>query len=174
MIVVGNNLKELALSYEMCAEADISEHSINVSLGRTVRIPKEHSGVVKYGKHSVEKLYETIILEKGELILEKGQRALACSNTEIRMPPGYLGLLQTKGTLARFFVSIHSSSSQIEPGFNGVLTLEMFNNAPFDISIDVGAPVAKIYIIRCSTDNSRLYNGKYLGKNEPSIPLPFA
>ena len=98
---------------------------------------------------------------------------LACSSQNITMPLGYIGFVQTKGTLARLFVAAHCADAQIEPGFSGKVTLELMNQSPFDIAIPVGANIAQIYIMRCSTDNSKPYNGKYQRCEIPTLPLPF-
>jgi len=63
------------------------------------------------------------------------------------MPLGYIGFVQTKGTLARLFVAAHCTDVQIEPGFSGKVTLELMNQSPFDIAIPVGANIAQIYIM---------------------------
>jgi dCTP deaminase len=173
MIIVGENLKGLVLANAICNEADISEHSLTINLGKTVYRPKSDQEIVKYGKQSTESLFDKEELDSGELLLEHNTAILTSSSSPIKMPLGYMGLIQTKGTLARFLVSSHASSSHIDAGFFGCITLELINNSPFDISIDVGSPIAQIYIVRCSTDNTNEYAGKYSSAEGPRLPKPF-
>lgn len=175
MIVVGENLKALILGNSMCPSDQFDETSITLKLDSTVFRPIDNqSSVVRYGTHSVESFYKEEVLKDGELTLDSGQCVLACSSARIFMPMGYMGLVQTKGTLARLFVMAHCSDSQVEPGFRGKITLELINLSSLKIVIPVGSPVAQLFIARCSTDNCRPYAGKYVDSDLPTLPLPFA
>jgi deoxycytidine triphosphate deaminase len=174
MVVVGDNLKGLIEAKEMCGEELFDEFSIKVKLDRTIfrPIPTKEK-IIRYGSQKVEEHYHEEVLEDGELLLKPGECALACSSQPIHMPLGYIGFVQTKGTLARLFVAAHCSDAQIEPGFKGKVTLELMNQSPFEIIIPVGSNIAQIYVMRCSTDNSKAYDGKYQNCDIPTLPLPF-
>lgn len=173
MVIVGDNLKGLAVSQNILPESDISEYSLTVRLGKFVCVPISGGKSVKYGKQDLKDFFDCAELENSELILGPGKAVLASSSSGINMPLGYMGLIQTKGTLARHLVCCHVSSGHIEPGFKGSITLEIVNNSPFVISIDVGMSVAEIFILRCSTDNTSPYNGKYSNSDGPSLPMRF-
>ena len=173
MIVVGDNLKGLIRRAEICNEELFDEYSLTLKLDDIIFRPKENTDKpIKYGTHAVDGFYEEIKLDSGELTLKPGECVLACSNQPITMPLGYIGFVQTKGTLARLFVAAHCADAQIEPGFQGKVTLEIMNNSPFNIIIPVGSPVAQIYLMRCSTDNCKPYSGKYKDFDKPTLPLP--
>jgi deoxycytidine triphosphate deaminase len=174
MVVVGDNLKGLIRSRNICDENLFDEYSIRLKLDSTVfRLTSNNDKVIRYGAHKVDEYYEKKVLEDGELILEPGVCVLACSSQVIDMPLGYIGFVQTKGTLARLFVAAHCADAQIEPGFKGKVTLELMNQSPFKIAIPVGSDIAQIYIMRCTTDNSKAYDGKYKSSDIPTLPLPF-
>ncbi|WP_428981187.1 dCTP deaminase domain-containing protein [Marinomonas rhodophyticola] len=40
------------------------------------------------------------------------------------MPNNKFGLVQTKGSIARGFISVHMSDGQVDPGYKGKVTLE--------------------------------------------------
>lgn len=174
MIVVGDNLKGLIRAKNICDEDLFDEFSIKVKLDSNVfRLKPVEGKIIKYGLHTVNDYYELKELKEGELVLEPGECVLACSSHKINMPLGYLGFVQTKGTLARLFVAAHCADAQIEPGFSGKVTLELMNQSPFKVSIPVGSNIAQIYVLRCSTDNSKPYSGKYQSSDIPTLPLPF-
>lgn len=174
MVVIGDNLKGLIQTKNICSDNLYDEFSIKVELNRTVfRLKAQKGKPIKYGYQNVDEYYNKEELKKGELVLVPGECVLACSSEDITMPLGYIGFVQTKGTLARLFVAAHCADQQIEPGFSGRVTLELINLSPFEISIPVGANIAQIYIMRCSTDNSKGYDGKYKGSDIPTLPLPF-
>ena len=174
MVVVGDNLKGLIRAKGICEEDLFDEFSVKIKLDRTIfRLTPIEGKVIKYGSHEVNEYYNQELLKDGELLLKSGECVLACSSQHITMPLGYIGFVQTKGTLARLFVAAHCADAQIEPGFSGKVTLEIMNQSPFDIAIPVGANIAQVYVMRCSTDNSKAYNGKYQSKEIPTLPLPF-
>ena len=89
------------------------------------------------------------------------------------MPQGYMGLLQTKGSLARLCVSLHFSDGQIDPGFRGKITFEIFNASDFKIRIRKFQAVGNLYVLKTTTKKHKPYSGKYAGANGPTIQLPF-
>lgn len=171
MIVVGDNLRGLARAKDICDDRYVDECSIILLLDKKIyRLKNGDDRVVRYGMQKVEELYDYCTIDTGELILEPGECILACSANSISIPQGYMGLIQTKGTLARLFVAAQCASSQIEPGFGGKITLELVNHSPFKISIHVGMPIAQVYILRCSTDNNASYAGGYRDSEGPMLP----
>ncbi|MFT6508348.1 MAG: deoxycytidine triphosphate deaminase [Colwellia polaris] len=172
MVVVGDNLKGLIIAKGICDEGLFDEFSIKIKLDGTVfRLTPQEGQTIRYGSQTVNEYYNEEKLES-ELILKPGECVLACSSHHIAMPLGYIGFVQTKGTLARLFVAAHCADAQIEPGFSGKITLELMNHSPFDIAIPVGANIAQVYVMRCSTDNSKPYKGKYKSSDIPTLPLP--
>lgn len=174
MVIVGDNLKGLIQTKNICSVDLFDEYSIRVRLERIVFcLNPDDKKIIRYGVHTVDDSYEKKELDNGDLLLEPGECVLACSVDKIQMPLGYMGFVQTKGTLARLFVAAHCADAQIEPGFSGKVTLELINQSPFKVAIPVGSDVAQIYVMRCSTDNSKAYDGRYKNKDIPTLPLPF-
>ena len=52
---------------------------------------------------------------------------LATTEEVIAMPLDLMGFIQTKGTIARGFVTVHLCDGQIDPGYKGSITLELVN-----------------------------------------------
>ena len=102
------------------------------------------------------------------LVLSPRQAVLACSKEFVKMPKGYMGLLQTKGSLARLFISVHCSDGQVEPGFEGRVTFEICNMGNATVKILNGAPIAQMFIFKTSS-NKVAYNGKYCHSQKPTI-----
>lgn len=174
MIVVGENLKALLDGFSMCSADLYDETSISIKLDSIIfRTVQENDDPIRYGLHKVDRYYKEEQLENGELIMSPQECVLACSNQTISLPLGYIGFMQTKGTLARMFVAAHCTDAHIEPGFSGKITLELMNFSPFQIIIPVGSVIAQLFIMRCSTDNCNPYEGKYQNCDMPTLPLPF-
>jgi deoxycytidine triphosphate deaminase len=86
------------------------------------------------------------------------------------MPKGYMGLIQTKGSLARLFVMVQCSDAQVDPGYEGHLTFEICNLGDFVVNIKRGSKVAQLFLLKCSTRDIDGYNGRYQGATGPTVP----
>lgn len=105
-----------------------------------------------------------------DLVLDPGDCVLSCSAERYHMPRGYFGLLQTRGSLGRMFVSATCNDGQIEPGFDGRITLEITNHARFQVVIPVGSRIAQLFIFRCTTEVGKPYDGHYQNADGPTLP----
>ena len=151
------------------------ETCIQLSLGDTYiqLCPDNVDEVLTYGEVIPEGVINRHNLGDEGLIIEPKTAVLASSAEEIYMPQGYMGLLQTKGSLARLCVSLHFSDGQIDPGFRGKVTFEIFNASGFKIRIRKFQAVGNLYVFKATTKKHKLYSGKYAGADGPTIQLPF-
>lgn len=167
MVITEINLKELIEQYDMAPNNSYDTFSITLHLNRVIRRYNFPEGqVITYGdKIDDSNTVEDII--SSDYILDPGQAILACSQERIKMPKGYLGLLQTKGSLARLFVTVHCCDAQIEPGFDGCVTFEICNLGPLSVRVLPESPVAQMFIFKTSADKT-VYNGKYNNSEKPT------
>ena len=176
MVVVGENLQELMIQHEIVDRP----HCYNVTCiqlslgGKCVRLkPDGVHDTLTYGETLPNTCIEKFELNDDGLVLPPRSAALASSAEKVHLPLGYMGLLQTKGSLARLCVSLHFSDGQIDPGFTGKVTFEIFNASDFNIRIRKLQPVGNLYIFKTSTSRHDPYEGKYANADGPTIPLPF-
>lgn len=173
MLVVSDNLKGIVDSFGICDATLVEEFSIGVRLNNVVRRMRDDPLVdqpIVYGTpYQEEDYFEPLQTISRDLQLGPRASILACSADRYKMPPGYFGLLQTKGSLARLFVSIACNDGQIEPGFEGAITLEMTNHGPSSIAIPVRSLVGQLFVFRCSTEVNNPYNGRYQNAAEPTL-----
>lgn len=100
-------------------------------------------------------------------ILPPGGIVLACTEEEVEIPTDKFGFVQTKGSIARGFISVHMSDGQVDPGYKGKITLELFNASPFYYKLAPGMQIASLFFIK--TDASvEPYNGRYQGSGAPT------
>jgi len=170
MLIVGENLRQLVDQHGICSSELFDENSLKLNLMSTVYRPNNESGVVAYEQQDYAELFQKEIIAPAGLLLKPGEAVLACSLGEYHMPMGYFGQVQTKGSLARLFVTAHLSDPQVDPGFRGRITLEMVNTGPFSIRLQTNANIAQLYIWKCSTGNGTPYSGRYNGASEPTLP----
>ncbi len=63
--------------------------------------------------------------------------------------PQYLGArVEGKSSFARFGLAVHQTAPTIQPGFDGVLTLEMYNCGPFGLKLTPGVRICQLIVER--------------------------
>lgn len=179
MVIIGDNLSQLVKQHGIVKDLrDVEEFSISLRIDNVIYLPKNPyskkklTPVIKYDKQSVDKFYTQQKVDTGAITLEPYSPILACSSQKVSIPLGYIGFIQTKGTLARHFVTVHLSDAQIEPGFKGKITFEMVNFSNFRIEIPVNAKVSQLFLHKCSMTAKNGYNGHYNDSLLPTIPAP--
>lgn len=176
MIIIEKNLEQLIDQFSICDRNLADDFSIRVQLGPEVfDVNNDGKGSrVVYGSHpDPSTLFSPKRRVDQNLVLCPGQQVIACSNARYKMPVDYFGLVQTKGTLARLFVQATCNDGQIEPGFEGFITLEIVNFSPWVVEIPVGADVAQIYLFKSSSVANNAYAGRYSegAKSGPTLAL---
>ena len=168
MIVVSENLKGLIEQTSLVPLTALDEFSITLTLSKDiVRLDVPNGQEVVYGTTVPKECIKEEMLTDA-LVLSPRQAVLACSKEFVKMPKGYMGLLQTKGSLARLFISVHCSDGQVEPGFEGRVTFEICNMGNATVKILNGAPIAQMFNFKTSS-NKVAYNGKYCHSQKPTI-----
>jgi dCTP deaminase len=176
MVIIGENLKSLVEQHSIveCENFNLDETSIPLRLDNNIidlLPPKEAE--FSYGDEIPKEWIKERKLKYNEsLSLKPNECVLACSYEKINMPNGYFGFIQTKGSLARLFVTIHCCDAQVDPGFNGKITYEIINFSKMTIKIKPKQLVGNLYIFKCSTKNAMPYNGRYNESEKPTIQKP--
>ena len=176
MLVVGENLRGLIRQHKIVDSHDgcFDDTSISLRLDHhviTIRPPE--GTVLTYGSPiPPEYIQEDVITLDQGLVLGPHGAILGCSFERVRIPVGYFGLLQTKGSLARLFVTLHCCDGQIEPGFDGKITFEMCNQSTFGVRLFPRQIVGDLFLFKGSTRQVKPYSGRYQGATKPTVQLP--
>lgn len=171
MIIIGDNLKGLIEQFNICSISLYDVFSINIELDDIYYTQNKTDKVIIYEGSDGSEFYEEKKMIDGKLELKQNSGILACSIDNFSIPLGYIGFIQTKGSLARWFVTAHHCDGQVEPGFNGKITLEIYNHSENKVELKYKAKVAQLFIYKCSTNNVEYsYKGKYNGYAKPTLP----
>jgi dCTP deaminase len=169
-VVVGENLLQLNRQYKICPEESYDTFSLKLTLCSSIFYPKiTDENVIDFGNDDAYGFYESAEIPAEGIVIGPGQCILCCSQEYVRMPRGIFGVIQTKGSLARLFVSMHQTDAQIEPGYEGAITFEMKNHSPHRIRLRKFDNVAQLFLWVCTTDNAPPYNGRYGGSKLPTL-----
>ena len=123
------------------------------------------------GRHAIdlrspERRTQVIEAEEGSLRIGPGEFLLATTAEVLRMPSFLAGRVEGKSSLARVGLVVHVTAGFIDPGFQGHVTLELYNTNRVPIILYVGMPVCQMSFQHCSHPSSS-YKGKYQGAFEP-------
>ena len=175
MLIVGENLKQLIAQHQMCStDKAFDNNSITLSLDRQLISisPPVPNAEITYGHHIPETWLKHFRMNDSGFILTSRGCVLGCSHEDIKIPSGYFGLLQTKGSLARLFVTIQCGDGQVDAGYSGRVTFEIMNLSNFNVRLLPLQQVAQLFIFRTSSRLASLYEGRYQEATGPTIQLP--
>lgn len=172
MLIVGDNLRDLCLQHTVVNNIDAYDVT-SLTLRLNIRVTSiTTEAVIDYGKPLKQNWVSEYDIPEEGVELKRNVGLLGCSEEVIHMPIGYFGLVQTKGSLARLFVSATCNDGQIDSGFRGRITFELLNLGNLKVRIPRLAPVAQLFIFRTSTKNVAPYAGRYMNAEKPTIYQP--
>lgn len=162
MLIVGDNLKELIKKYNILNnEKRYDKTCLTLTLSEKIvkyNVPEDCK--IIYGEESLKKYAQSDTIDyRNGYVLKPHECILACSNEKIKMPNFCFGILQTKGSLARLFISLNCTDAQIDPGYEGKITFEICNLSNFDIVLKRNKEV-EIYIFL-----KQLHQQKHIQEN---------
>lgn len=101
--------------------------------------------------------------------LRPGEFLLACTEQTIRLSPSMAARVEGKSSLGRLGMAVHITAGFIDPGFEGQITLEIANLAPWSIRMYPGMPIAQI-VFEPVNPPERDYSktGRYQGQRGPT------
>jgi dCTP deaminase len=123
--------------------------------------PKDHA--------AAKKLFRQVRTAK--LVLGPGQFVLARTIETVRMPPDVLGIVVGKSTYARCGILVNTTP--IEPGWEGVITLEISNLSRFGVTLYPGEGIAQLVLFKLGAKPLRHYGqrgGAYQGQTTVTLP----
>jgi len=100
---------------------------------------------------------EINIQKQGGIIIKPGQFAILTTYENIKMPPDITGHIGVKSYFTRKGL-ILLSGLQIDPGFEGVLVLGVYNAAPRKLTLDFLSPFCTIEFHRLSSPVEKPYS----------------
>ena len=159
---------------EPLGEDAIQPSSIDLRLGDKIRVFRNNHIPHIDLRQDTSDLTEVIQLVPGQpFYLRPAEFALGVTEELIAVPDDLVGRLDGKSSLGRLGLLIHATAGLVDPGWQGRLTLELANLAPFPITLFVGMKIGQISFIQMSTPvdvpyGDRHLSSKYQGDTEPT------
>lgn len=113
---------------------------------------------------------EQVLWHKGRAIdgvirLPRNTLILAQTLERVTLGRDLMARLCGKSSFGRKGVMVHVTAGVVDPGWDGVLTLELYNVGPAPVSLVVGEAVAQLVIERMDDEAAVPYRGRYQGAN---------
>ena len=153
---ISGLIKEGALCIEPLEEGQIQPASVDIRLGNTFCVLEDTSnGIIRL---SDDIKYKTIITEK--YLLLPGQFVLATTVEYFKLPDNLTAFVEGRSSLGRLGLFIQNAG-WVDPGFEGEITLELFNANRCAIELQTGHRIGQLVFARMEKNALHPYAGKY-------------
>jgi dCTP deaminase len=96
------------------------------------------------------------------LLIKPGEFVLGCTQETFNIPRTLVARVEGKSSIGRLGILVHISAGFIDPGFNGTLTLELYNCNSSSIWLSSGMKIAQIAFTQLTQPASIEYGHKDL------------
>ena len=152
-------LEEGTLSITPLDKEQVQPASVDIRLGDTFSIVEDLSTGIITLKDEVR--YKTINTDT--YILLPGQFVLATTMEYVSLPDNLTAFVEGRSSLGRLGLFIQNAG-WVDPGFQGEITLELFNANRCAIELKAGRRVGQLVFAEMDDIAMKPYNGKYQGQ----------
>jgi dCTP deaminase len=104
-------------------------------------------------------------VENHSYVLEPQDFILGATVEFFKIPSNVRASIEGKSSLARLGIAPHVAAGYIDPGFNGRITLEIFNTGKFDVVLHAGMKIAQVAFAWVDENVARPYGHPELGSH---------
>ncbi len=138
--------------------------SVDVRLGTQFRVMRNSRLTHIDPMRDDEKLMDTVEVPLDEpFVLHPGEFALGHTAERFTIPDDLVGIVNGKSSLGRLGVQVHATAGFVDPGFAGVIVLELSNVANLPILLRPGMKIAQMVFERMDRAAERPYGHPDLG-----------
>ncbi len=152
-------LQERTIVVEPIEPYQLQPASIDLRLGRQFLKLDENS--LDALSLDTEPCY--VSLEKDEIILPPQTFLLATTVEYVKIPANVTAFVEGRSSIGRMGLFIQNAG-WVDPGFEGTITLELFNANRLPLRLAAGRRICQIVFALMDQESSRPYAGKYQGQ----------
>lgn len=174
MILADASIRDLVASGRLVIEPYdatlVQPASVDVRLGTQFRVMRNSRMTHIDPTVDNDGLMETVEVPDGEpFVLHPGEFALGHTAETFELCDDVVGIVNGKSSLGRLGLQVHATAGFVDPGFAGVIVLELSNVATLPILLRPGMKVAQMVFQRLDRAAERPYghpelNSKYQGQ----------
>ena len=152
-------LRQKTLGIQPLDDGQIQPASVDIRLGDTYSIAEETSAGIVYLDSEVR--YRTIRAQS--YLLLPGQFVLATTMEYFRLPNDLTAFVEGRSSIGRLGLFIQNAG-WVDPGFEGEITLELYNASRSAIELRAGRRVGQLVFARMDAPAQNPYRGTYQGQ----------
>lgn len=134
----------------------VQSASLEVTLGRAFRVFNGHLVAAIDPRQRQDDLTRLVEPPEGEpFVLHPGEFVLAATGETVTVGNALAARLEGKSSLGRLGLLVHSTAGFIDPGFCGVITLELSNVATLPILLWPGMRIGQLCVMRLTSPADR-------------------
>lgn len=152
-------LAEGTLGIEPIDDAQIQPASVDIRLGDSFSIVEDSSSGIITMDNEIS--YKTIHTDT--YLLLPGQFVLATTKEYFQLPDDLTAFVEGRSSLGRMGLFIQNAG-WVDPGFEGEITLELFNANRCAIELKAGRRVGQLVFAKMDEKADNPYRGKYQGQ----------
>lgn len=145
-------------------EAAVQPASLDLRLGRSFKVFAPGHRLLDPAE-PVGQLMDSVTTDL--FVLKAGQFALGVTKERIRLTERICARVEGKSSLGRLGLTVHSTAGFIDPGFDGYVTLELYNQSPCDIILRSDMWICQIAFEWMTSACKKPYNGRYTDQTTP-------
>lgn len=152
-------LKEKSLLIEPIEENQIQPASVDIRIGDSFCMLNDcKSGII-----NIREKPEYINITREKITLFPGQFILGTTMEYIKLPDNLTAFVEGRSSLGRLGIFVQNAG-WVDPGFEGEITLELFNASRFCIELHSGDRIAQLVFAKMDRSANKPYDGKYNGQ----------
>jgi len=156
---ISSMLKDKSLVISSLEEGQIQPASVDIRLGRTFCIVEDRSDGIIDLDNEID--YRTI--ETDKYLLLPGQFVLATTMEYFKLGDDMTAFVEGRSSLGRMGLFIQNAG-WVDPGFEGEITLELFNANRCAIELTAGRRIGQLVFAQLDQPALNPYRGKYQGQ----------
>jgi dCTP deaminase len=167
MIVSDVTLKKMLATGEIRVEPlesrQIQPASIDLRLGdRFLKVDENRVESI-----SLDRELQYLDIRQEEIVIPPHSFLLAVTKEVIRLPDNITAFVEGRSSIGRIGLFIQNAG-WVDPGFEGTITLELFNANRLPIRLQSGRRICQIVFARMDGPAGAPYAGKYQGQRDPT------
>lgn len=164
VILSDRTIKELlakgVLLIDPCDETQIGPASVDLRLGNSFLTPRAATGM-----YSLDDEVEYEHIESDTFIIPTHGFVLARTCEYLRLPDYLTAFVEGRSSIGRMGLFIQNAG-WVDPGFEGTITLELYNANAAPMRIDAGRRICQLVIAEADRPVETPYRGKYQGQRD--------
>lgn len=141
-------------------ESCIQPASLDIRIGNNFAIPKGSRSRIVNLEEKVEYVHTT----SDRYILYPGEFVLGTTAETIKISNDLTAFVEGRSSIGRLGLFVQNAG-WVDPGFEGEITLELYNAGKQAIELEAGTRVAQLVFAKMDQEAEHPYKGKYQGQH---------